>query len=126
MVNGLRGNSRTRAIVTELFPSNAQRYLTHLIHKFGGDVEGLAVQVFELMKNPQYSYAVERAVMELRGGAVRLHYIKDNASNPLTMRARVHFREWYPFAQGVPNYQPYAQKGLDEIIRGYKPREAKK
>lgn len=116
------GGSKT---VRALFQTDAQRYLTRLIHQFGGDVEGLAVQVFELMKDPQYKSAVERAVMELRGGAVRSHFIKDDASNSLTMRARVHLRGWYPLPQGLPHYQGYVQRGLDELVRGYKPRETK-
>ena len=126
MDDGLKGDLRTHGSVRALFQTDAQRYLTHLIHLFGGDVEGLAVQVVELMKNPQYRSQIERAVTELRGGAVRSHFIKDDNSNPPTLRAKVHLKGWYPFTQGLPNYQAYAQRGLDEIVRGYKPREAKR
>ena len=112
--------------VTPLFRSDAQRYLTHLIHQFGGDVEGLAAQVFELMRNPQHKSAVERAVMELRSGAVLSHYIKSGNSNSLTWIAQVHLRSWYPHTQGgVPGYQGYARRELGYIVNRYKPKETK-
>lgn len=84
------------------------------------------MQVLELMKNPQYRSAIERAVAELRRGAVRSHYIKGDNSDSLTLRARVHVGSWYPLAEGgVLGYRGYVRRGLDNIVKGYKPREAK-
>lgn len=113
-----------RSSVTAFFQSDVQRYLTHLKLQFGGtDIEGLAKQVEKLLEDTMYKTAVERAVTNLRGVAEQSGFIK--TGNALTRRARFHLGDWYPFAQGLPTYREYAQRGLDEIVRGYKPRETK-
>lgn len=115
-----RGRSNVRA----LFTTPAEKYIAHLRQQFKGtDVEGLAAQVEDLLANSAYKSRVERDVDQLRGRAIHTGFINDR--NTLTKRARVHLSGWYPLAQGVPNYQGYAQRGLTDIVRGYKPRETK-
>ena len=107
------------SIVTELFQTDAQRYLAHLKQQFEGtQVEGLVAQVVELLKDTRYRYNVERAVINLKSRAEHSGFIR--AGNALTRRAKFHLGAWYPLAQGgLPAYQGYAQRGLDNIVRGY-------
>lgn len=115
------GGSKT---VRALFQTDAQRYLAHLKQQFlGTDVAGLATKVESLLADPRYSWQVERAVSKLKEVAVNSGFI--NHSNNPTLRAKVHLGVWY-LPQGLPNYQAYAQKRLDELVREYKPRETKK
>jgi len=112
--------SKRPNILDVVGPTPARNYLSQLQQLQDPEVEGLARQVKELLNDDKCKAGVERDVLALRGMAVQTGYI--NKHYALTMKAKIHMGSWYPLSQGVPYYQEFAKRGLDEIVRGYKPK----
>ena len=92
------------------------QYLQHLQSLFAGTrVETLAREAENLLPTCEYFSPVEPAVRRIRQNAITYGYINEKLA--LTPLARARIGRWYPFREGIPNYQTFALRTLDYIVR---------
>ena len=99
----------------------ARNYLSQLQQLQDPEVEGLARQVKELLNDDKCKAGVERDVLVLKERAVQRGYI-NKKNYALTMWTKIHVGSFYLPSIGIPHYLDFAKRGLDEIVRGYKPK----